>query len=116
MQSKIKNCFKEVDALKDDHAEGAKKRGEQVAQSFGLITPVVEGGRFRDAEADEKVEGHVELLRGKATKKRPDSGVGLWRSTIEEEDGDGDVVMGDPDETIDMTNENHALGLLDGMV
>ncbi|KAI4268453.1 MAG: hypothetical protein LQ337_007828 [Flavoplaca oasis] len=116
MQSKMKNCSKEVDALKDDHAEGAKKRGEQVAQSFGLITPVVEGGRFRDAEADEKVEGHVELLRGKATKKRPDSGVGLWGSTIEEEDGDGDVVMGDPDETIDMTNENHALGFLDGMM
>ncbi|KAL9626139.1 MAG: hypothetical protein Q9204_007547 [Flavoplaca sp. TL-2023a] len=116
MQSKMKNCSKEVDALKDDHAEGAKKRGEQVAQSFGLITPVVEGGRFRDAEADEKVEGHVELLRGKATKKRPDSGVGLWGSTIEEEDGDGDVVMEDPDETIDMTNENHALGFLDGMM
>ena len=112
MQSKMKSCSKEMDAVKDDHAEGAKKRGEQVAQSFGLITPVVEGGRFRDAEADEKVEGHVELLRGKATKKRPDSGVGLWGSTIEEEDGDGDVVMGDPDETIDMTNENHALGFL----
>ncbi|KAL9034015.1 MAG: hypothetical protein Q9180_005641 [Flavoplaca navasiana] len=116
MQSKMKKCSKEVDAVKDDHAEGAKKRGEQVAQSFGLITPVVEGGRFRDAEADEKVEGHVELLRGKATKKRPDSGVGLWGSAIEEEDGDGDVVMEDPDETIDMRNENHALGCLDGMM
>ena len=116
MQSEMKLCAKKVDAVKDDHAEGAKKRGEQVAQSFGLITPVVEGGRFRDAEADEKVEGHVELLRGKATKKRPDSGVAMWGSTIEEEDGDGDVVMGDPDETIDMTNENHALGFLDGMM
>ncbi|KAL8886846.1 MAG: hypothetical protein Q9215_005495 [Flavoplaca cf. flavocitrina] len=116
MQSKMKKCSKEVDAVKDDHAEGAKKRGEQVAQSFGLITPVVEGGRFRDAEADEKVEGHVELLRGKATKKRPDSGVAMWGTTIEEEDGDGDVVMGDPDETIDMTNDDHALGLLDGMM
>ncbi|KAL8884163.1 MAG: hypothetical protein Q9192_006914 [Flavoplaca navasiana] len=116
MQSKVKNCSKEVDALKDDHAEGAKKRGEQVAQSFGLITPVVEGGRFRDAEADEKVEGHVELLRGKATKKRPDSGVAMWGTTIEEEDGDGDVVMEDPNETIDMSNENHALGFLDGLM
>ncbi|KAL8977200.1 MAG: hypothetical protein Q9205_006949, partial [Flavoplaca limonia] len=116
MQSEMKQCAKKVDAVKDDHAEGAKKRGEQVAQSFGLITPVVEGGRFRDAESDEKVEGHVELLRGKATKKRPDSGVAMWGTAIEEEDGDGDVVMEDPDETIDMSNENHALGFLDGLM
>ncbi|KAI4111632.1 MAG: hypothetical protein LQ339_000503 [Xanthoria mediterranea] len=116
VQSKMKKCSKEVDAVKDDHAEGAKKRGEEVAQSFGLITPVVEGGRFRDAEADEKIEGHVELLRGKATKKRPDSGVELWDSTIEEEEGDGDVVMEDPDENIEMTTESDALGFLDGLM
>ncbi|KAI4271726.1 MAG: hypothetical protein L6R38_006793 [Xanthoria sp. 2 TBL-2021] len=116
MQSEIKKCAKKVDTMKDEHAEGAKERGEQVAQSFGLITPVVEGGRFRDAEADEKVEGQVELMRGKASKKRPDSGVAMWGSTIEEEDGDGDVVMEDPDEATDMANESHALGFLDGLM
>lgn len=116
MQSEIKRCAKKVDTMKEDHAEGAKERGEQVAQSFGLITPVVEGGRFRDAEADEKVEGQVELMRGKASKKRPDSGVAMWGLTIEEEDGDGDVVMEDPDEATDMANENLALGLLDGLM
>ena len=116
MQTEVKQCADKVDAVKDDHAKDVKKRGEEVAQSFGLITPVVEGGRFRDAEADEKVEGHVELLRGKATKKRPDSGVGLWDSTIEEEDGDEDVVMEDPDENIEMATEGHALGLFDELM
>ncbi len=112
MQSKMRKCSNEIDSVKDDHAAGVKKRGEQVAQSFGLITPVVEGGRFRDAEADEKVEGHVELMRGKATKKRPDSGVAMWESTIEEEDGDGDVVMGDPDVTTAMEDQNKSGDLL----
>ncbi|CAO1596370.1 hypothetical protein XANCAGTX0491_000221 [Xanthoria calcicola] len=116
MQTEVKQCADKVDAVKDDHAKDVKKRGEEVAQSFGLITPVVEGGRFRDAEADEKVEGHVELLRGKATKKRPDSGVGLWDSTIEEEEGDGDVVMEDPDENIEMASESHALGFFDDLM
>ncbi|KAL8997919.1 MAG: hypothetical protein Q9169_002912 [Polycauliona sp. 2 TL-2023] len=110
MQSEMKQCVKKVDAVKDDHAEGAKKRGEQVAQSFGLMTPVVEGGRFRDAEADEKVEGHVELLRGKATKKRPDSGVAMWEKTIEEEDGDGDVVMEDSEETTVTNTKRYSFG------
>ncbi|KAL8773252.1 MAG: hypothetical protein Q9209_001930 [Squamulea sp. 1 TL-2023] len=103
MQSEMKQCANKVNVVKDDHAEGVKKRGEQIAQSFGLITPVVEGGRFRNAEADEKVEGHVELTRGKAKNKRPDSGVGMWGLAIEEEeeqeDGDGDVVMEDPEVT-----------------
>ncbi|KAL8778041.1 MAG: hypothetical protein Q9213_007590 [Squamulea squamosa] len=101
MHSKINKCSNEVEAVKDNHTEDVKKRGEQVAQSFGLITPVVEGGRFRNAEADEKVEGHVELTRGKAKNKRPDSGVAMWGLAIEEEqeDGDGDVVMEDPEVT-----------------
>ncbi|CAL8576808.1 hypothetical protein XPA_002673 [Xanthoria parietina] len=119
MQTEVKQCANKVDAVKDGHAKEVKKRGEEVALSFGLITPVVEGGRFRDAEADEKVEGHVELLRGKATKKRPDSGVGLWDPTIEEEeeeDVDGDVVMEDPDENIEMATESHALGLFDELM
>ncbi|KAL8811181.1 MAG: hypothetical protein Q9200_001992 [Gallowayella weberi] len=95
MQSEVKKCTDKVDAVKDNHAEGVKKRGEEVTQSFGLITPVVEGGRFRDAEADEKVEGHIEFMRGKEAKKRPDSGVGLWGRSIEEEMEDVDIVMDD---------------------
>ncbi|KAL8819683.1 MAG: hypothetical protein Q9223_001930 [Gallowayella weberi] len=95
MQSEMKKCTDKVDTVKDNHAEGVKKRGEAVTQSFGLITPVVEGGRFRDAEADEKVEGHIEFMRGKEAKKRPDSGVGLWGRFIEEEMEDVDIVMDD---------------------
>ena len=90
IQSEMKKCSNTVDAVRDNHSEGVKKRGEQIAQSFGLMTPVVEGGRFRDAEADEKVEGHVQIVRGK---KRPDSGVEVW-GLIAEADED-EVVDGD---------------------
>ncbi|KAL8907137.1 MAG: hypothetical protein Q9171_005979 [Xanthocarpia ochracea] len=117
IQSKMKICSNEVEDMKNDHAEGVKKRGEAVAQSFGLITPVVEGGRFRNAEADEKIEGHIELKRGKATKKRPDSGVALWGSAVEEEeDGDGDVVMEDPEVATAMDNQNDLWGTLDELM
>ncbi|KAL8714609.1 MAG: hypothetical protein Q9220_001557 [cf. Caloplaca sp. 1 TL-2023] len=85
MQSEIHRCASELDTVKDNHVEGIKKRGEQVAQSFGLMTPVVEGGRFRDAEVDEKIEGVVEISRGKGKQRRPDSGVGLWDMIAEEE-------------------------------
>ncbi|KAL8919841.1 MAG: hypothetical protein Q9208_006574 [Pyrenodesmia sp. 3 TL-2023] len=91
MQFEMKKCSNTVDAVKDDHAEGVKKRGEEVAQSFGLMTPVVEGGRFRDAEVDEKVEGHVEFVRGKKRMLRPDSGVEVWGSIVEE--GAEDISM-----------------------
>ncbi|KAL8701053.1 MAG: hypothetical protein Q9201_005118 [Fulgogasparrea decipioides] len=94
MQSKMKQCAKEVNVVGCDYAEGVKER-EGVAQSFGLMTPVVAGGRFRDAEADEKVEGHVEIMRGKKRTQRPDSGVEIWDmvNIMEEEEGDGDVSM-----------------------
>ncbi len=91
MQSEVKKCSSTVDAVKDTHAEGVKKRGEEVAQSFGLMTPVVEGGRFRDAEEDEKVEGHVQFVRGKKRMSRPDSGVEVWGSIAEV--GEEDVSM-----------------------
>ncbi|KAI4193536.1 MAG: hypothetical protein LQ346_003892 [Caloplaca aetnensis] len=91
MQREMKQCSSTVDAVKDTHAEGVKKRGEEVAQSFGLMTPVIEGGKFRDAEADEKVEGHVQFVRGKKRMSRPDSGVEVWGSIVEE--GEEDMSM-----------------------
>ncbi|KAL8682638.1 MAG: hypothetical protein Q9186_001325 [Xanthomendoza sp. 1 TL-2023] len=102
MQSEVKKCADKVDAVRDNHAEDVKKRGEEVAQSFGLITPVVGGGRFRDAEAeaDEKIEGHIEVMRGKDAKRRPDSGVALWGTAIEEEMENGDIVMDDAETNI----------------
>ena len=92
MQIEMLKCTEKTNKVGYEYTEGVKQR-EGVSQSFGLMTPVVEGGRFRDAEADEKVEGHVEMMRGKAGKKRPDSGVEIWGMVdIEEEEGD-DVVM-----------------------
>ncbi|KAL8946928.1 MAG: hypothetical protein Q9222_006741 [Ikaeria aurantiellina] len=93
MQSGMHRCASELDAVKDDHVEGVKQRGEQVAQSFGLMTPVVEGGRFRNAEVDEKVEGRVEVDRGKGRERRPDSGVGIWDIIAEEGEGDAEEAM-----------------------
>ncbi|KAL9602420.1 MAG: hypothetical protein Q9219_001844 [cf. Caloplaca sp. 3 TL-2023] len=96
MQSEMEKCSHNVDTVRKGHVEGVKQRGEQVAQSFGLMTPVVPGGRFRDAEADEKVEGHVEFVRGKKRTQRPDSGVEIWdRITEEDEDEEmeGDAVI-----------------------
>ncbi|KAL9585547.1 MAG: hypothetical protein Q9203_004203 [Teloschistes exilis] len=77
MQETMEKCAGEGKSLKSDYIEGMKER-DGVGQSFGLITPVVAGGRFRDAEADEKIDGHVELFRGKKTAQRPDSGVEFW--------------------------------------
>ncbi|KAL9581238.1 MAG: hypothetical protein Q9212_004019 [Teloschistes hypoglaucus] len=77
MQETMEKCAGEGKSLKSDYIEGMKER-DGVGQSFGLITPVVAGGRFRDAEVDEKVDGHVELVRGKNTAQRPDSGVEMW--------------------------------------
>ncbi|KAL8692739.1 MAG: hypothetical protein Q9218_002298 [Villophora microphyllina] len=77
IQKEMTKSAQKAEAIKDNYAEGVKQR-EDISQSFGLITPVVEGGRFRDAEVDEKVEGHVELMRGKKKAQRPDSGIELW--------------------------------------
>ncbi|KAL9010113.1 MAG: hypothetical protein Q9173_004919 [Seirophora scorigena] len=95
MRSEVKACAAKADVVKDAHIEGIRKRGDGSSQSFGLMTPVVEGGKFRDAEADEKVEGHVQYTRGKKRVSRPDSGVEVWGSIAEEgEDGvSGDVLM-----------------------
>ncbi|KAI4097540.1 MAG: hypothetical protein LQ344_000273 [Seirophora lacunosa] len=95
MRSEVKACAAKGDVVKDAHVEGIKKRSEGSSQSFGLMTPVVEGGKFRDAEADEKVEGHVQYMRGKKRVSRPDSGVEVWGCIAEEgEEGvSGDVLM-----------------------
>ncbi|KAL8966617.1 MAG: hypothetical protein Q9183_003291 [Haloplaca sp. 2 TL-2023] len=93
MQIEMLKCTEKTNKVGYEYTEGVKQR-EGVAQSFGLMTPVVEGGRFRDAEADEKVEGHVEMMRGKGGKKRPDSGVEIWGMVdIDEEEEGDDVVM-----------------------
>ncbi|KAI4121257.1 MAG: hypothetical protein LQ341_007429, partial [Variospora aurantia] len=51
------------------------------------------GGKFRDAEADEKVEGHVQYVRGKKRVSRPDSGVGFSIAEEVEEAAGDDALM-----------------------
>ncbi|KAI4203474.1 MAG: hypothetical protein LQ350_001812 [Teloschistes chrysophthalmus] len=85
MQETMEKSASEGKSLKSNYIEAMKER-DGVSQSFGLITPVVEGGRFRDAEADEKIDGHVELVRGKKTAQRPDSGVEIWDDMMDLDD------------------------------
>ena len=64
------------------HASDMQRRGAEVNENRGLLTPV-SATRFRD------IEGYVEVRRGKRV-KRPDSGV-----VILEEDEDEDMIMAD---------------------
>ncbi|KAL8987627.1 MAG: hypothetical protein Q9177_003184 [Variospora cf. flavescens] len=93
IRSEVKACATKADIVREAHEEGIKKRSDSSTQSFGLMTPVVEGGKFRDAEADEKVEGHVEYVRGKKRVSRPDSGVGLSIAEEVEEAAGDDALM-----------------------
>ena len=57
-----------------------------VGGGVGLLTPVVEGGRFRDA-ASEALEGRVEMKRGRGRKERKvDSGIGILEEDVAAED------------------------------
>ncbi|KAL8974835.1 MAG: hypothetical protein Q9197_000949 [Variospora fuerteventurae] len=93
IRSEVKACATKADVVREAHEEGIKKRSDSSTQSFGLMTPVVEGGKFRDAEADEKVEGHVEYVRGKKRVSRPDSGVGFSIAEEVEEAAGDDALM-----------------------
>ncbi|KAL8645632.1 MAG: hypothetical protein Q9210_006599 [Variospora velana] len=93
MQSEVRACATKADIVREAHEEGVKKRGDSATQSFGLMTPVVDGGKFRDAEADEKVEGHVQYMRGKKRVSRPDSGVGFSIAEEAVEAAGDDVLM-----------------------
>ena len=95
MQSELSKCAKTVENVGQEHVDGVKKRGEEAQKFQGLLTPIVDGGRFRDAEqGDGQVEGFVQVGRGKGTKsKRPDSGIEIWDDVIFEGPEDDDVVM-----------------------
>ncbi|KAL9018730.1 MAG: hypothetical protein Q9185_003960 [Variospora sp. 1 TL-2023] len=93
IQSEVKACATKADVVREAHEEGIKNRSDSSTQSFGLMTPVVEGGKFRDAEADEKVEGHVQYVRGKKRVSRPDSGVGFSIAEEVEEAAGDDALM-----------------------
>ena len=91
VQSELKQCSRNTEGIKDAHISDSKKRGADVMEHKGLLTPTI-GGRFRDADDIEGIEGFIEVHRGKKGKgrRRPDSGI-----VILEEDEDEDMVMND---------------------
>ena len=79
-------CMEKVDGVKVTYVKDAQRRGAEVAEHKGLLTPVT-ACRFKDGFNE--VEGRVEMKRGKATRRtRPDSGVVL------EEDEDEEMLDG----------------------
>lgn len=83
VQEELAKATKNLAGLKAAAVSDVQRRGAEVTEHQGLLTPV-STTRFRD------VEGYVEIRRGKARGKRPDSGV-----VILEEDEDEDMLMGD---------------------
>lgn len=77
IQAKAIQWVKDVETIHENHLRDMKRRGTEVVEHRGLLTPV-SACKFKD------VEGYVEVKRGKA-KRRPDSGIGILEE-LEDED------------------------------
>ena len=83
LRTELEHFSKSADGIKAAYASDSRRRGAEVAEHKGLLTPVAET-RFRDFD----VPGYVETARGKGKRKqRPDSGI-----VILEEDEDESMV------------------------
>ena len=82
VQTELARCTEKAEGVKNAHVDDVQRRGAEVTEHKGLLTPV-SVTRFKD------VEGYVEYRRGKKG-KRPDSGIGVL-----EEDEDEDMIMAD---------------------
>ncbi|KAL9632756.1 MAG: hypothetical protein Q9164_005121 [Protoblastenia rupestris] len=91
VQEELKQCSTNAEGIRAAHESDSRKRGRDVMEHKGLLTPTI-GGRFRDADEIEGIDGFIEVHRGKKGKgrRRPDSGI-----VILEEDEDEDMVMND---------------------
>ena len=88
MRDEMKKGLNQLEAIREAHVREVHSRGSEVAEHKGLLTPV-SAVRFRDAE---KIEGHVEIRRGKSRKKRGiDSGIGILEEDEEEDMIDANV-------------------------
>ena len=81
VQTELVRCTEKAEGVKIAHVNDVQRRGAEVTEHKGLLTPV-SVTRFKD------VEGYVEFRRGKKG-KRPDSGIVL------EEADDEDMIMAD---------------------
>ena len=81
VQAELASCTEKAEGVKIAHVNDVQRRGAEVTENKGLLTPV-SVTRFKD------VEGYVEFRRGKKG-KRPDSGIGVL---MEDEDEDEDMI------------------------
>ena len=81
VQAELASCSEKAEGVKIAHVNDVQRRGAEVTENKGLLTPV-SVTRFKD------VEGYVEFRRGKKG-KRPDSGIGVL---MEDEDEDEDMI------------------------
>ena len=81
VQAELARCEEKAEHVKTSYVSDAQRRGAEVTQHQGLLTPV-SATRFKD------VEGYVEVRRGKGKGKKRDSGIVI----LEE---DEDTVMAD---------------------
>ena len=86
VQTELARCTEKAEGVKIAHVNDVQKRGAEVTEHKGLLTPV-SVTRFKD------VMGYVEFGRGKKG-KRPDSGIGILVED-EDEDEDEDMTMAD---------------------
>lgn len=83
LRAELAQFSRNTDGIKAAYASDSQRRGKEVAEHKGLLTPVAET-RFRDIQ----IPGYVETRRGKGKRKqRPDSGIGILE---EEDEGEGD--------------------------
>ena len=83
VQAELASAVNKSEDIKTAHVSDVQRRGAEVTQHQGLLTPV-SACRFKD------VEGYVEVRRGKGQGRNRDSGV-----VIREEDEDEDMIMAD---------------------
>lgn len=80
VQAELVRCSDKVEGVMEIHFQDMQRRGAEVAQHRGLLTPVTTT-KFKD------VEGCVEIKRGKTNKKRSDSGIaGFEEAEFEDPD------------------------------
>ena len=96
VQTELASCASNTHEIKAAHEIDVKRRGEEVAEHKGLLTPVTVT-RFKDADVNfdfhdqhaQHVDGHVQVRRGKGRpanlKPRPDSGIHIVEEDDEEE-------------------------------
>jgi len=85
VQEKLAHAKEKAEGIKTAYVSDVQRRGAEVTQSQGLLTPVTVT-RFKDVD----VQGYVQVRRGKAKAKKRDSGI-----VILEEDENEDTIMAD---------------------